>query len=262
MTAREAELTALVEAAQKESQVLREENRLLRQKLDLLIRRMFGAKSEALDPGQLELLLTGLEGPAPGKSEASSVVATGDTLEAAPARHRWPCRRREQAPRVPADLPVIEQVLDPEPVLADPEQWRCIGQEVTDQLDYEPGRFVCRRLIRRKFVSRRRPEAPPITAPLALLQDRSLAAPGLLARIIVGKYCEHLPLYRQEQIFALRHGVKVPRQTMARWLTMVAGCLRPLYREIRTTVMDGGYVQIDETVVKYLSPGHGKTRQG
>jgi transposase len=133
---------------------------------------------------------------------------------------------------------------------------------VTEQLDYEPARFLRRRLIRRKYVPRRDPEAAPVTAPLHLLQDRCLAAPGLLAHIIVSKYCDHLPLYRQEQIFRTRHGVAIPRQTMARWLAMAADWLRPLWREIKTTVMDGGYVQIDETPVRYLEPGYGKTKQG
>jgi transposase len=226
---------------------LEAENKLLRQKLDA---------------AQLELLLTGMEGPAePGKAPASPVSAAGDTLEAIPAEHA-PRRSQERRPRLPEHLPVEEEILIPDIVLAEPEQWRCIGEEVTEQLDITPARFVRRRLIRRKYVSRRDPLAPPITAPLHLLQDRCTAAPGLLAQIIVSKYCDHLPLYRQEHIFKTRHGILIPRQTMARWLAMTADWLRPLYREIKTTVMDGGCVQIDESPVKYLEPGHGKTKQG
>jgi transposase len=241
---------------------LEQENKLLRQKIDLLVRRIFGAKSEKLDAAQLELLLTGMEGdPAPGKAEASRVPATGDTLEAIPAEH-VPRRSQERRPRLPEHLPVEVEVIIPDIVLAEPAQWRCIGEEVTEQLDITPARFVRRRLIRRKYVSRRDPAAPPVTAPLHILQDRCTAAPGLLAHIIVSKYCDHLPLYRQEQIFKTRHGLLIPRQTQARWLAMTADWLRPLYREIKTTVMDGGCVQIDETPVRYLAPGHGKTKQG
>jgi len=89
-----------------------------------------------------------------------------------------------------------------------------------------------------------------------------MAAPGLLAAIIVGKYVDHVPLYRQESIFANRHGVKIPRQNMVRWMDLAADWLKPIYEQIRTGVMGGGYVQVDETPIKYLSPGHGQTRQG
>ena len=94
------------------------------------------------------------------------------------------------------------------------------------------------------------------------LLDRSLPAPGLLAHIVVGKYCDHLPLYRQEQIYAQRHGVHLPRQSLARWVELTAEWLQPIYEQIRTGVMGGGYVQVDETPVDYLAPGHGKTKQG
>jgi transposase len=94
------------------------------------------------------------------------------------------------------------------------------------------------------------------------LLDRSLPAPGLLAHIVVGKYCDHLPLYRQEQIYAQRHGVHLPRQSLSRWVELAADWLKPIYQHIRTGVMGGGYVQVDETPVDYLEPGHGKTKQG
>ena len=103
----------------------------------------------------------------------------------------------------------------------------------------------------------------PLIAPLPeRLLDRSLPAPGLLAQILVGKYCDHLPLYRQEQIFSRRHGVHLPRQTMARWVGLAAEWLKPIYEEIRTGVLAGGYVQVDETPIHYLEPGFGRTRQG
>jgi len=103
----------------------------------------------------------------------------------------------------------------------------------------------------------------PVIAPLPeRLLDRSLPAPGLLAHILVSKYCDHLPLYRQEQIYAQRHQVQLPRQTLARWVELAADWLKPIYEQIRTGVMAGGYVQVDETPIYYLEPGNGKTRQG
>jgi transposase len=256
------DLAAALEKALERIAALERENQLLREKVHLLVRKLFGAKSEKLDTAQLELLLTGMEDPPPGKSEASSAVPLkgGDTLEAVPPEHDKARGPRRQ--RLPEHLPVEEQSVDPDFVTAAPEKWRCIGQEITEQLDYTPGRFFRRRLIRRKYVSRENPQAPPVTAPLHILQDRCTAAPGLLAHVIVGKYCDHLPLYRQEQIFKTRHAVMIPRQTLARWMMLAADWLRPLYRVIKTTVMDGDYVQIDETPVRYLAPGHGKTKLG
>lgn len=146
---------------------------------------------------------------------------------------------------------------------AAPQAWRCIGAEVSEQLDYEPARFLRRRLIRRKYVHRTELDAIPKIAPLPeKLQERCLAAPGLLAQIIVAKYCDHLPLSRQEQIYWSRHRVILPRQTMAQWMGMTADWLRAIYEVIRTGVLGGGYVQVDETPIEYLCPGHGKTRQG
>ena len=103
----------------------------------------------------------------------------------------------------------------------------------------------------------------PLTVQLPeRLQERGLAAPGLLAHVIVSKYCDHLPLYRQEQIFLRRHDVHLPRQTLDRWLELAADWLQPIYEHIRTGVLAGGYVQIDETPIRYLAPGHGQTKQG
>lgn len=146
---------------------------------------------------------------------------------------------------------------------ADPQAWRRIGEEVSEQLDYEPARFIVRRLIRPKYVRRADNESAPIIAPLpGRLQERCIAAPGLLAQILVGKYCDHLPLYRQEAICHSRHGVHLPRQSMARWVGLAADWLRPIYEAIRTGVMGGGYVQVDETPIEYLEPGNGQTRLG
>ncbi len=95
-----------------------------------------------------------------------------------------------------------------------------------------------------------------------MLQERCTVAPGLLAQVIVSKYVDHLPLYRQEQIYWTRHRVWLPRQNLARWMGMVADWLKPIYEHIRTGVMAGGYVQVDETPVRYLAPGNGKTKIG
>ena len=252
-TAENARLAEAQARLMEEQERLRTEARLLREKIAALLQRLFGAQSEKLDREQLLLMLQGFD--APGK--APEPVAAE-----APRRSTIPSPPRERGPRVPAHLPVVEEVIDPEPVKACPEAWRCIGEEVTEQLDYEPARFFKRRIVRRKYARRDHPFAAPIIAPLHTLQERCIAAPGLIAAVVVAKFCDHLPLYRQEQIFATRHGVEIPRQTMAQWMGLAAHWLRSIYEHIRTGVLGGGYVQIDETPIEYLVPGHGETKLG
>ena len=243
---------------------LEAENKLLRARIDKLVRRIFGKSSEKISPGQLELLLQFPDDAAPGKSSASPCHAAGaDTWEAPPADRSTPRPTAPRRPRLPEHLPVVETVIEPDEVKAAPAQWRRIGEEVSEQLDYEPARFLRRRTVRPKYVRRGNSELPPVIAPLPpSLQAAGIAAPGLVAAVAVAKYCDHLPLYRQEQIYRTRHGVHLPRQTLSRFLTLAAFWLRPLYEHIRTTVLDGGYVQMDETPIKYLSPGNGQTLTG
>jgi transposase len=246
---------AIIEKQDRRIVELETENTLLRQKVDLMVRRLFGPSSEKLDAAQLDLFLLQMEN-APGKAPASSLTEEADSQR---SRQRTEPRQK----RLPDDLPIVEEVLDPEEVKAAPQDWRCIGQEVSEQLDYEPARFLRRRLIRRKYVSRPEPQASPVIAELpSMLQQRSTVAPGLLAQIIVSKYVHHLPLYRQEQMYWTAHRVWLPRQNLAHWMGLCADWLRPIYEVIRTGVMGGGYVQVDETPVPYLDPGNGKTKTG
>ena len=237
------------------------ENTILRQKVDALVHRIFGAKSEQLDENQLLFLLAGKpeEGPAQGKGsgpEASEALL--------PVSEKRASRRRsERGPRIPEHLPVLEEIIEPAPVKACPQAWRRIGEEVSELLDFEPGRFFRRRIVRPKYVHRSELDAVPVVAELPpSLQERSIVCPGLLAEIVVNKFVYHLPLYRQEYIFESRHGVWLPRQTMARWMELAADWLKLIYEAIGKEIMSGGYVQIDETPIRYLAPGNGKTKQG
>lgn len=257
MSPHEAEPTRQLEEALQVIALLRQENKLLREKVNLLVRRVFGSSSEKMDLAQLQLLLAGAE-LVEGAAEPQAEVPQ--------AKAQQPAPRKPKTPRLPDHLPVVEEIVDPEPVKAAPEQWRQIGQEVSEQLDYEPARYFRRRLVRRTYV----PKAPkadaqnvPVTAPLPpTLQERCMATPALLASVIIQKYCDHLPLYRQEQILARRFGINLPRQTLARWVELAAGWLRPLHQQIKTGVMAGGYVQLDETPINYLEPGAGRALKG
>lgn len=125
MNSRAAQLQARVSELETELAAARHEIQLLRQKLDLLSRRVFGCSSEQLSPGQLQLLLA-LAG-----SEAA--VKNETPLPPEPVVVPLPRAKTERKPRLPEHLPVVEEVIDPEPVKAQPEAWRCIGEEVTDK---------------------------------------------------------------------------------------------------------------------------------
>ena len=145
--------------------MLRREIALLKEKVDLLIRRIFGVKSEKLDVAQLELLLEQAQaGTHLGKAEASVEAEATPIVELLKARRRDK-HQREPRERWPEELPVIEEILEPEEVKANPGEFRCIGEEVSEQLDYQPAKFFRRQIIRRKFVSRREPELAPVIAP-------------------------------------------------------------------------------------------------
>jgi transposase len=249
MTEREAALEAELSAS-------RLENKLLREKVDALVRMIYGRKSEKFDVNQLPLLeeFESKKDAAPVPASEPKTGATGPTLKkrAKPAR-----------PRLPDHLPVHEEVLDPDEVKACPQRWRQIGEEVSEQLDFQPAQFLKRRLVRRRFVQVDAPFAAPVIAPLpACLQERCLATPGLIAQVLTSKYVDHLPLYRQEQIYRTRHGVEIPRQTLCRWVELAAWWFEPVYRAMEQEQKARPYLQIDETPIRYLQPGAGRAAQG
>ena len=250
MTEREVVLEAELKAA-------RLEVKLLKGKVDALVRMLYGKKSEKFDSNQLSFLED-------FESKKEEAPTSDETPEAgAESRKKTKPRSKPKRPRIPDDLPVYEEVLDPEEVQADPQQYRKVGEEVSEQLDYRPAQFLKRRLIRRKYARIDNPYMPPVIAPLpAGLQERCLATPDLIAQVVVGKYADHLPLYRQEQIFSSRHGVDIPRQTLCRWVGLAAWWLEPVYDEMVQVQNTRSYLQIDETPIAYLQPGAGKAGQG
>jgi len=245
---------------QAENERQSQEIKLLREKIDLLIRRLFGSKSEKLEAAQLELLLKEESlGKADASAEKAEASPSVESLKPV-ARGSNKNQRRE---RWPKDLAVEQEVIEPAEVRENPEAFRCIGEEVTEMLDYQPAKFFRRQIIRRKFVRREQTDLAPLIAPLPeSLQQRCIAAPGLLAQVIVSKYCDHLPLFRQEQIYWNRHQIWLPRQSMARWVHLASEWLKPIYRQIKDQMMRGSYLQVDETPIKYLDPGNGKTGLG
>jgi transposase len=137
---------------------------------------------------------------------------------------------------------------------------RRLGEDVTEVLEYVPGSFRVTRHVRPKMSCRCCETITQAPAP-SLPINRGLAGPGLLAHVLVGKFCDHLPLYRQAEIFA-RNGIDLDRSTLADWVGQSAALLRPLIEAVGLHVMAADRIHADDTTVPVLSPGNGKTRTG
>jgi len=256
--ARETELLEQIELRNEKIARLEKEMQLLRDRVDYLLRQIYGTKSEKMDPNQLQLLMQELQSPGPALGKGLSP----EGIETEPPRQKK-VSRKSRGPRLPEHLPIIEEIVVPEEVKAEPQAWRRIGEEVSQRLDFEPARFFRRHIVRPKYVRRSDSDAVPVIAKLPpCILEGSIVTAGLLAQILVAKYCDHLPLYRQQSIYQSRYGVELSRQVMAQWVGVAADWLAPIYRQIHSDVLADGYLQIDETPVRYLAPGHGKTKTG
>jgi transposase len=226
-----------------------------------LRRQQFGRSSEkiARTIEQLELRLEELETEAPAASDDAS-AANGD--QSAPAEQSSsPDRKRSERRALPAHLPLREVVHEPSCTCpACGGEMRKVGEDVTQILDYIPGHFEVVRHVRPAFSCRRcesMVQSPMPSLPI----ERGQAGAGLLAHILVSKYCDHLPLYRQSGIYA-REGVDLDRATMAAWVGKIAALASPLVEAVAGHVMAAEKLHVDDTPVPVLAPGTGKTKTG
>jgi transposase len=223
----------------------------LKIELARLKRMQFGRSSEQLDQtiAQLELSLEELEA-----SESELRAPLGLSVPAVektkPARRPLPesLPREIQVHEAPCNCPACGGAL------------RAMGEDVAEVLEYIPSRFKVIRHVRPKFSCascQQIVQAPAPERPIA----RGLAGPGLLAHVLVSKYCDHLPLHRQTQIYA-REGVELDRSTLADWVGQSSALLRPLVEALRVHVLSGSKLHADDTPVPVLCPGRGTTKQG
>jgi len=248
-------ITELLKNQQKMEAViesLSSENKFLRLKVQALLKRIFGKKTEKINPDQLELLLGFAE-------EMKNDPEDDNTPPPSPPRPRKP---RKSKPRLPEDLPTEKVIIEPDEVKTDPESYKYIGEEVTEELDVVPQQYFRRLIIRRKYKSIKDKSLPPVIAPLGpRVIDGGYASPGLLADIVLKKYEDHLPLYRQEKILKSRHNIDLSRKTMCDWIGVTADWLNPIYNLMRDELRKSGYLQIDETPVRYPDKDTG-SKQG
>lgn len=226
------------------------------------LRRMqFGRSSEkiARTIEQLELRLEELEAETPAASDDAS-AANGEP--SSPIEQSSPPDRKKSARRaLPAHLPCREVVHEPSctcPTCGG--EMRKVGEDVTQVLDYVPGHFEVVKHIRPALSCRRcesMAQSPMPTLPI----ERGLPGAGLLAHILISKYCDHLPLYRQSGIYA-RDGVDLDRAIMAAWVGKITALAAPLVEAAAAHVMAAAKLHADDTPVPVLAPGTGKTKTG
>jgi len=230
---------------------------VLEKQLAWLRQQVFGTgKSERLDAAQLRLELEDIE-------QRLEQAKPKETIRY--ERERPRAQKRELPAERFKDLPVEKTtVITPAEVEAEPEAYEQIGQEETFEVEIHPPRLYKHLIIRTKHRRKADRSQPPVIAPApARPIQGSYASAGLLAWVVMSKYVEHMPLYRQEKASA-RWGAALSRKTMADWVEAVAQWLKPIYHHMRRDLLDGGYVQADETPVRYCDPDlkKGKSGQG
>src|ERR1700677_220435 len=222
----------------------------LRFQIAYLKRMKYGRSSEQLDRElvQMQLSIEDLE---------ASLAAKPLEVRPAPKEAlKMPARRP-----LPAELP-REEILHENPC-ACPDcggKLRPLGADVSEMLEYVPSHFKVIRHVRPKLscASCQRIVQPP--APSRPI-ERGLAGPGLLAHVLVSKFADHLPLYRQSEIYG-RQGVEIERSTLAGWVGGASELLAPLIDAIQKHVLGGAKLHADDTPMPVLSPGSGKTKTG
>jgi transposase len=234
----------------------------LKAQLAVLRRARFGRSSEKLDREieQLELLLGELE---EGVAESSARAAQAETKSPATAARARPTDRKAGGRKpLPAHLPRERITHHPAPACTGcgGRVLRKLGEDVTEVLEYVPSSFKVIQHVRPKLSCRACETI--VQAPLPSLPiERGRPGPGLLAHVAVSKYADGLPLHRQSVIYA-RQGLDLDRSTLADWVGRMAALLDPLVQAIGSHVCVGPVLHADDTTVKVLAPGQGRTKTG
>jgi len=209
----------------------------------------FGASSETV--GQLQLALDTVQ---------IAIAAMPIKSELPDGEERQEIRSKPKRRPIPDHIPRMEVVL----AAGDDDCTHCggrlrrLGEDITEELEYVPGRFIVNKIVRPRMVCAGCDcftQAPLPSRPI----ERGRPGPGLLAHVLVSKYADHLPLYRQSQIFA-REGIDLDRSTLADWVGKSTALLEPLAKAIGHHALESQAIFVDDTPVKMLAPGTGKTK--
>lgn len=229
--------------------LLRQENAFLKEELAQLKRMIFGSKKERFIPADnTQQSLFEMEDP----EESSEEEQISYTRQKPDKKHN------AKRLALPAHLPRNENVIEPEGI--DTESCVKIGEKITEVLEYTPGKFYVDKTVRPVY---KKPDDQVVVAELPTqVIPKSNAGASLLAYLLVSKFIDHLPFYRQVQIFK-RDGMKIPEATITGWFSKVCHLLAPLYEHMREQIRGSDYIQADESPLPVLtSQKPGSTHKG
>ncbi|AHF65479.1 IS66 family transposase [Pseudomonas cichorii] len=246
------QLLSQVDSMGQKIQRLETVNEQLAHEIAILKRHKFAKRSEQLSPDQGSLLDDLLDTDL-AAIEAELKAANPPTAPAEP-------REKPRRAQLPAQFPrtVIRH---------EPENTQCacgcqlqrIGEDISEKLDYTPGVFTVEQHVRGKWACRQCETLIQAPVPAQVI-DKGIPTAGLLAHVMVAKFADHLPLYRQEKIFG-RAGLAIARSTLAQWVGQTGVQLQPLVDALREAVLAQRVVHADETPVQMLAPGEKKTHR-
>ena len=250
---------ALAAQLEAEKAEIAEQNRRLEHLNDELRKLLFGKKSEKLGEDDRQLSFDDI-GTAVSEAGGDPAAAAPDG-EAEPRRRRRPPR---PAVRFPAHIERRTEVIEPASRLCPCGcgEMAKIGEDRSERLDIVPAQFVVIETVRPRYACNRCKGAGVVQAPArASLIEGGLPTEGLLAHVLISKYGDHLPLYRQSQIYA-RLGLELHRATLANWVGKASFHLRPVVDCLAADLKRSGKLGVDETPVPVLDPGRGKAKKG
>lgn len=219
---------------------------------------LYGKKSERLDPDRLALAFEDLE------IAVAEAETTGNGDSAQNSSHSKPKRSaKRNLGHLPKELPRTVRIIEPDSI-----QCPCgcgemkrIGEDRSERLDIIPAQFQVIVTIRPKYACQSCADKVVQASAPAYLIEGALPSEGTIAHVIVSKYADHLPLYRQSQIYA-RSGLDLHRSTLAGWVGKAAFHLRPIFDHMADHLKSSGKLFMDETTAPVLDPGRGKTKTG
>ena len=228
----------------------------LTHEMAVLKRWKFGRSREQLDQAQASLLDETID---------ADIAAIEQELEMLTPTPKADTETRQQPKRaaLPPELPRVEMHHEPESSSCTTPGCGCtlkrIGEDVSEKLDYTPGLFTVERHIRGKWTCIECQTLIQAPVPAQII-DKGIPTAGLLAQVLVAKYADHLPPYRQEGIFA-RAGLELPRSTLGAWVGMCGVQLQPLVDALRQELLSCPVLHADETPVAMLKPGNKRTHR-
>ena len=225
----------------------------LTHEMAVLKRWKFGRSREQLDSGQASLLDETID------ADIAAIEQELADLTPAPKPETEP-RKQPKRAALPAELPRVQVHHEPDCTTCNCGcQLKRIGEDISEKLDYTPGVMTVQRHIRGKWACTSCQTLIQAPVPAQII-DKGIPTSGLLAQVLVAKYADHLPLYRQETIFG-RSGYAIPRSTLAQWVGVCGVQLQPLVDALKSSMLQHAVLHADETPVAMLKPGNKKTHR-